>query len=62
VKYLVIKKEIDYIILVLKFGERLTGETKQFIETLSNIFAPLNFFLICQSFLLNIQLSLKKRI
>jgi len=44
VKYLVLKKEIDYIILVLKFGERLTGETKQFIETLSNIFAPYEFF------------------
>ena len=44
VKYLVIKKEIDYIILVLKFGERLNGETKQFIETLSNIFAPYEFF------------------
>ena len=25
VKYFVIKKEIDYIILLLKFGERLTG-------------------------------------
>ena len=42
--YLREKKELDYILLLLRFEDRVTGQTKNFIETLSNIFAPLEFF------------------
>ena len=38
------KKELDYILLLLKFDDRVTGQTKKFIETLANIFAPVEFF------------------
>ena len=38
IEYLKIKKEIDYIILVLKFTERLTADTREYIETLGKIF------------------------
>lgn len=37
-------KEIHYIILVLKFGERFTGDTKQYIEALGKIFTVREFF------------------
>ena len=42
--YLREKKELDYILLLLRFEDRVTGQTKKFIETLSNIFAPIEFF------------------
>ena len=42
--YLREKKELDYILLLLRFENRVTGQTKKFIETLSNIFAPFEFF------------------
>ena len=42
--YLREKKELDYILLLLRFEDRVTGPTKKFIETLSNIFAPFEFF------------------
>ena len=38
------KKELDYILLLLRFEDRVTGQTKKFVETLSNIFAPFEFF------------------
>ena len=44
VVYLREKKELDYILLLLRFDDRVTGETKKFVETLSNIFAPFEFF------------------
>ena len=43
-KYLKEKKEIDYIILVLKFGERLTNETKEYFKSLSKLFTPNEFY------------------
>jgi len=42
--YLRKKKELDYILLLLRFEDRVTGQTKKFVETLSNIFAPFEFF------------------
>ena len=44
VVYLREKKELDYILLLFRFEDRVTGQTKKFIETLSNIFAPFEFF------------------
>ena len=44
VNYLKKLKKINYIILVLKFGERFTGDTKQYIETLGKIFTVSEFF------------------
>ena len=44
VDYLKIKKEIDYIILVLTFKERLTYDTREYIETLGKIFTSNEFF------------------
>ena len=44
VNYLKILKSIHYIILVLRFGERFTGDTKQYIETLGKIFTISEFF------------------
>jgi hypothetical protein len=37
-------KRIHYIILVLRFGERFTGDTKQYIEALGKIFTIREFF------------------
>ena len=44
VNYLKILKNLHYIILVLKFGERLTSDTRQYIETLGKIFTTSEFF------------------
>lgn len=44
VDYLKELKQIHYIILVLKFGERFTGDTKEYIETLGKIFTTSEFF------------------
>lgn len=38
------KGRIDYILLLLKFGEKVTKETRQYIETLGKIFTPGEFF------------------
>ena len=44
VNYLKRIKKIHYIILVLRFGERFTGDTKQYIEALGKIFTVREFF------------------
>ena len=44
VSYLKRIKKIHYIILVLRFGERFTGDTKQYIEALGKIFTVREFF------------------
>ena len=44
VNYLRTKKEIDYIILLLKFNERLTKETREYIEILGKILTPGEFY------------------
>ena len=44
VKYLKKLKIIHYIILVLRFGERFTGDTRQYIEALGKIFTVREFF------------------
>jgi DNA repair exonuclease SbcCD ATPase subunit len=44
VNYLKIKKEIDYIILLLKFNEKVTKETRDYIDTLGKIFTPGEFY------------------
>ncbi len=44
VNYLKQKKSIDYIILLLKFNERVTNDTRKYIETLGKIFTPGEFF------------------
>ena len=46
VNYLKNKKQIDYILLLLKFGERLTGETKKYLLDLGKIFTPIEFYYI----------------
>ena len=38
------KESIDYISLLLKFGERMTGETKKYLETLGKIFTAAEFY------------------
>lgn len=37
-------KQIDYILLLLSFGERLKYNTKEYIKKLSNIFTPMKFY------------------
>ena len=44
VNYLKDKKSIDYIILVLKFNERVTKETREYINILGKIFTPGEFY------------------
>lgn len=44
VNYLKIKKSIDYIILLLKFNERVTKETREYIGILGKIFTPGEFY------------------
>ena len=44
VNYLKTKKQIDYILLLLKFGEKLTGETKRYLLDLGKIFTPSEFY------------------
>ena len=44
VDYLKSVKQIDYILLLLSFGERLTNNTKEYINKLSNIFTPMKFY------------------
>ena len=48
------KESIDYISLLLKYGERITNETKKYLETLGKIFTlQENFIHIYVYFLLN---------
>lgn len=44
VTFLKDKKEIDFIFLLLKFGERITGETKKYINRLNRIFEENDFY------------------
>ena len=44
VNYLKNKKQIDYILLLLKFGERVTNDTRDYIKTLGKIFTPSEFY------------------
>lgn len=44
VDYLKEKKSIEHIILVLKFGERLTNNTRDYLKNLGNIFTPSEFY------------------
>ena len=44
VTFLEDKKEIDFIFLLLKFGERITGETKKYINRLNRIFEENDFY------------------
>ena len=43
VKYLRDKKEINQILLILSFEDRLTGDTKNYLKFLSWIFTPIQF-------------------
>ena len=38
------KDEIDYILLLLKFNERITYNTRKYLETLGKIFTPIEFY------------------
>ena len=44
VDYLKNKKSIDFILLLLKFGERVTNDTREYIKTLGKIFTPYEFY------------------
>ena len=44
INHLKLVKQIDYIILLLRFNERLTNTTREYIETLGKIFTPNEFF------------------
>ena len=44
INYLKIKKEIDFIILILKFGERLIDSTKEYLNSLTRLFTPKEFY------------------
>ena len=42
--YLKIKEQIDYIILLLSYDDRLKNNTRDYIKTLGNIFTPKEFY------------------
>ena len=44
VDYLKIKQSIDFILLLLKFGERVTNDTREYIKTLGKMFTPSEFY------------------
>ena len=44
VEYLKKKQSIDYILLLLKFGERVTNDTRDYIKILGKIFTPSEFY------------------
>lgn len=44
VEYLKKKLSIDHILLLLKFGERVTNDTRDYIKTLGKIFTPAEFY------------------
>ncbi len=44
VEYLKKKSSIDHILLLLKFGERVTNDTRDYIKTLGKIFTPAEFY------------------
>ena len=44
ISFLKNKKKIDYILLLLSFGERLTAETKKYINNLNKIFVENDFY------------------
>lgn len=44
VSFLKDKKSIDYIIFLLKFNERVTKDTREYIKTLGKIFTPGEFY------------------
>lgn len=44
VNYLKAKKEIDHIILCLKFGERINKDTREYLNILGKIFTSVEFF------------------
>ena len=44
VDYLKSVKQIDYILLLLPFGQRLTDNTKEYIKKFGNIFTPTKFY------------------
>ena len=44
VEYLKKKASIDFILLLLKFGERVDGDTRDYIKTLGKIFTPPEFY------------------
>jgi len=44
VEYLKKKGSIDFILLLLKFGERVTNDTRDYIKTLGKIFTPPEFY------------------
>ena len=44
VEFLKSKKQIEYIILLLKFNERVTKDTRNYIDTLGKIFTPGEFY------------------
>lgn len=43
-KYLNTKNQIDYIILLLNFEDRLSSNTREYIQTLGKIFTPKEFY------------------
>ena len=44
INYIKKKEEIDYIVLLLKFGERMSGETRDYLNTLGKIFTANEFY------------------
>jgi len=44
VNYLKSVKKIDYILLLLSFGERVSNDTKEYIKKLGKIFTPMEFY------------------
>ena len=44
VEYLKKKSSIDHILLLLKFGEKVTNDTRDYIKTLGKIFTPAEFY------------------
>ena len=43
-KFLRPKKQIDYIILLLNYEDRLANKTREYIKILGNMFTPVEFY------------------
>ena len=61
VNYLKEKKEIDHILLILKFGKRLTSDVKNYFNLLAKIFTPSEFFNHLTIIFTQLQIQTKKK-
>ena len=61
INYIKKKEEIDYIVLLLKFGERMSGCTREYLNTLGKIFTATEFYTHLCVFFTKFPLKPKKK-